>query len=851
MALPDPINEQPSWQEIALVEGMEIEPEIVSEDVPLDEPPPDDGSVEVVIGGEIEIEVSPEETPENFYRNLAEELDDDTLNGLAGDLLSDYEVHKTSRADWEERIADGMDLLGFDIENREEPFEGASGATHPLLAEAVFQFQSQALNELLPAKGPARTVVVGEKTPDKQAQAQRVKEFLNYYITEVMPEYTAESDRLFLHLALAGSAFKKHWFDEKMGRVVSRFVPAVNIVVPAEATDLETCGFVAHRMPDYSLNDVRKMQALGIYRDTLVRAGANDTTDAIDDKSQELSGVEASQQSVMHDTVTLIEFHVDLDLPGFEDTVDGEPTGIALPYVVTVVEDTEEVLSIVRNYDQDDDYRLKKQHFTHYWFMPGVGFYGTGLIYAIGGLSKAATAALRQLLDSGTLANLPGGFKLKNLRVSDANEPIQPGEWRDVDAIGDSIRDSLFPMPYKEPSQTLFALLGFVVEAGQRFVGVTNLKVGDGPDNIAMGTVMALIEQGSRIMSAIHKRMHSSQRNELKILTRLISENLADNGYPYDVPGTGRSIKAQDFDVRTIDVLPVSDPNVFSRTQRIVMAQTLLEAAGAAPQLYNMPVVHRQFLEAMGFENVDSLMLTPPQNPDEPADPAQENINALDQVRLQAFEGQDHEAHIMAHIVFAASPNIATMPLVAMSLQKHVMHHAQLQAEEQAAQATQPGTPQYHAMVAELIARNMLRIRELSQQVSQQGEDDGPDPVIALKELELQQQAQRDQARAQLDEMRLQLDAQDKQARQQVEQQRLSQQQAAEQARQQTQQQSEQSRQQAQADRQQEQIAAQQQTQAERLALEEQRLMLERQKAEEMARHRQQQLEIQRRGGRG
>jgi len=835
------------WREIAYAEGMEVEPEIVSEEIPLDPPdesPETDGVVEVIIGEIVEVEPV-EEDDDNFSRNLAEEMDPDVLATLASSLVDDFKAHEADRADWQEQITRGLDLLGFNTEERDEPFEGASGATHPLLAEAAYQFQSQAFNEMLPAKGPARTVVLGKQTPDKMARANRVRNYLNYYITDVMEEYETEADQLFLHLALSGSAFKKHWYDETLGRIASRFVSADNVVVPGVATDLETCEFVAHRMPNYSSNDVRKLQVQGLYRDVDFMSSYSTDLSEIEDKVNEIVGTSGAPPQALFasESCTLIEFHVSLDLPGFEDTdAAGEETGVALPYIVTVLEDNLQVLSITRNYRPDDPKRRKLNYFTHYRFLPGLGFYGTGLIQAIGGLSKAATAALRQLMDAGTLANLPAGFKLKNLRVSDNNEPLQPGEWRDVDSVGDSIRDSLFPLPYKEPSQTLFALLGFVVEAGQRFVGVTNLKVGDGPENVAMGTVMALIEQGSRVMSAIHKRMHRALRAELKILTRLVSEHVAEDGYPYTVANADQSVQQADFDPSIVEVLPVSDPNVFSRTQRIVMAQTLLEAATAAPQMYDMHAVHRQFLDAMGFENIDALMLSTVQNTDTPIDPAQENINALDQVKLKAFPGQDHSSHIMAHIVFGSTPMVGAQPLVGMALQKHIMEHAKLQAEEEAAQVAQPGSRQFDATVAKLIAQNMLRVKELSQQVSQQGQPQ-QDPVVMLKEMELQQRQQSDQAKQQLDQMKAQLNAQtDQQRLQAAEQQRQSNERMA-QARIDAAREADQRKIAAQDQRMQEQLLQQAQAERQRQQLERERLALAREKAEQDAMFRRQELQ--------
>ena len=718
---------------------------------------------------------------EEFYANLADSIPDRELQRIAGDLLGEFDANKAGRQEWEEAYANGLELLGFTYEERTQPFRGASAVTHPLLAEAATQFQAQAFNELLPASGPVRTVVIGKETRDKVEQAQRVKQFMNYYITDVMEDYTPDMDQMLFYLPLAGSTFKKTYYDDTMGRAVSKFVPAENLVVPYETADLDTCPNVTQvfRM---SLNDLRKKQIAGFYRDVKV-IPAQAEMDGITEELDKIEGVEPSQ--IDYDC-TLLECHVDLDLEGYEDVDDeGEPTGIKIPYVVTISQDNGEILSIRRNYREDDELKRKIQYFTHFKFLPGFGFYGLGLIHTIGGLSRTATAALRQLIDAGTLSNLPAGFKARGLRIRDDDDPLQPGEFRDVDAPGGAIRDSLMPLPFKGPDATLFQLLGFVVQAGQRFATITDLKVGDGNQSAAVGTTIAMMEQGSRVMSAVHKRLHYSMRQEFKILSRVMSESLPQE-YPYSVQGADASVMREDFDDR-VDVIPVSNPNVFSQAQRIVLAQTKLQLAGAAPELHNMHEVYRDMYEALGVTDVDRIMKAVPTDDPMPIDPAQENINSLDMLQLKAFEGQNHQAHIMAHLVFGSSAMVASLPPVAMALQKHVMEHVKIAAQEQAMvafsqqvqQAQQQGMQispedemlQMEQLTAQFIAEGMQQVKQLSGELSGAGQ---PDPLVKLKEQELQIKAQSEQNDAQMDAQKIQLDAQAMQNRQSQFQQRLA-----------------------------------------------------------------------------
>ena len=714
--------------------------------------PEEDGGVT------IDFEPSDEkDVGDDFYGNLAEALSDGELGRISGDLLEQYDANKASRQEWEDAYADGLDLLGFNYEERTQPFQGASGVTHPLLAEAATQFQAQAFNELLPAGGPVRTAILGSESPQKQAQAQRVRQFMNYYITDVMEEYTPELDQMLFYLPLAGSTFKKVYYDDTLGRAVSKFIPAEHLVVPYETSDLETCPNIT-QVIRMSLNDLRKRQISGFYRDIPVIP----TQQEMDSVTEEINNIDGVSPSQIDYDCTVLECHVDLDIEGFEDVDDdGEPTGIKVPYVVTISYDNGQILSIRRNYVEDDEDQRKVQYFVHYKFLPGFGFYGLGLIHTIGGLSRTATAALRQLIDAGTLANLPAGFKARGLRIRDDDDPLQPGEFRDVDAPSGALRDSLMLLPFKGADQTLLTLMGFVVDAGRRFATITDMKVGDGNQQAAVGTTMALLEQGSRIMSAIHKRLHYAMRLEFKILARVMSESLPQE-YPYSVEGADSRVMATDFDSR-VDVLPVSDPNVFSQAQRIVLAQTKLELAGAAPDLHNMYEVYRDMYEALGVRDVDRLMKRLPDEEPKPTDPAQENIDSLDMITLKAFEGQEHQAHIMSHLVFGASPMVASLPPVAIALQKHVLEHVKLQAMEQAMAQRPQNELQYEALVAQGVAAGMQQVRELSAQISGANQ---PDPLVQLKEQELQIRAQAEQADTALDQAKLQLDAQNQEQRQ-------------------------------------------------------------------------------------
>ena len=642
---------------------------------------PDAGDTEITPteDGGVEINFEPgafnQEQGESHFDNLAELLPEETLNPLGSELVQNYQEYKSSRKDWEESYAKGLDLLGFKYENKSEPFQGASGATHPVLAEAITQFQALAFKELLPADGPVRTRTVGASTPQKNDQANRVKEFMNYQLMDVMKEYEPEFDQMLFYLPLSGSAFKKVYYDDLLGRTVSKFVPADDLIVPYNATSLEDAEAVIHRLK-ISENELRKQQVGGFYRDIELPSPYSPETE-VEKKERMLEG---TKKTFNENIYTLLEFHVNLDLEGFEDRgPDGDETGIKLPYIVTVEEGSREVLSIRRNFEVADPKKQKIPYFVHFKFLPGLGFYGFGLIHMIGGLSRTATSALRSLLDAGTLSNLPAGFKMRGIRIRDDAQSIQPGEFRDVDAPGGNIRDSFMTLPFKEPSQTLLQLMGVVVSAGQRFASIADLQVGEGNQQAAVGTTVALLERGSRTMSAIHKRIYAALKNEFKLMARVFKLYLPQE-YPYDVVGGQRMIKQQDFDDK-IDIIPVADPNIFSQSQRISIAQTELQLATSQPQLHNMYAAYRNMYEALGVKNIDTV-LKAPQRP-MPMDPAVEHIQALGGQPFQAFKGQDHQAHITAHLSFMATNMARNNPAVMASLQKNIFEHISLMALEQ------------------------------------------------------------------------------------------------------------------------------------------------------------------------
>ena len=657
----------PNPQDVAIAE-QEVQQDVEN---PVDVQQNEDGSVDINFDP---MAMNPGQDM-GHYSNLAELLPDDVLDRLGSKLHQDYSDYKTSRKDWERAYTTGLDLLGFNYDDRSEPFKGASGATHPVLAEAVTQFQALAYKELLPAEGPVRTQIIGLPTPDKEQQSQRVKSFMNYQLMDQMKEYEPEFDQMLFNLPLAGSTFKKVYYDELMQRAVSKFVPADDLVVPYTATSLDDCESIIH-VVRMSENELRKQQVGGFYRDIEVNPTHINETEA-EKKERALEGVSKGRDERMY---SILECHVNVDLEGFEDVgQNGEPTGIKLPYIVTLEEGTRKILSIRRNYEVGDPLKNKINYFVHFKFLPGLGFYGFGLIHMIGGLSRTATAALRQLLDAGTLSNLPAGFKMRGIKMRDEAQSIQPGEFRDVDAPGGNLKDAFMMLPFKEPSQTLLQLMGVVVSAGQRFASIADLQVGDGNQQAAVGTTVAMLERGSRVMSAIHKRLYAAMKKEFGLLARIFKLYLPPI-YPYDVVGGQRQIKQLDFDDR-VDILPVADPNIFSQTQRISLAQTELQLATSNPQLHNQYEIYRNMYEALGVKDIDLILKKPPQPM--PKDPALEHIDALAGLPFQAFPGQDHRAHITAHLNFLATNMVRTAPMVTAAVEKNCLEHISLMAQEQ------------------------------------------------------------------------------------------------------------------------------------------------------------------------
>ena len=684
-----------------------------------------DVNVEMMEDGGAEVDFDPNaggmEGGEQHEANLAEFMEEEDMSSLASDLQSSFDEMKSSRQEWEDGYTKGLDLLGFKYENRSEPFQGASGATHPVLAEAVTQFQALAYKELLPAGGPVRTQILGRVDPPKEQQAQRVKDFMNHQIMNVMKEYEPEFDQMLFNLPLAGSTFKKVYFDSVIGRTVSKFVPAEELMVPYNATSLDDTDTIIHVIK-MSGNDVLKQQISGFYRDIELSEPGTDSYNEVKDAKDRITGVAADNYNEMH---TLLECHVELDLEGFEDKdlQTQEETGLKLPYIVTIDDDSSKVLSIRRNYGAQDQLKKRKDYFVHFKFLPGLGFYGFGLIHMIGGLSRTATAALRQLLDAGTLSNLPSGFKQRGIRVRDEAQPLQPGEFRDVDAPGGNLRDAFMPLPFKEPSQTLLSLMGVVVQAGQRFASIADMQVGDGNQSAAVGTTVALLERGSRVMSAIHKRLYQGMKCEFMLMAEAFATYLPKQ-YPYDIVGGQREIFATDFDER-VDVIPVADPNIFSQSQRIQIAQTELQMAMSNPDLHNIYHAYRHMYEALGVKDVDILL--PPPAPMQPMDPASENILGLAGKKFKAFPKQDHQAHMRAHLQFMGTTMARNNPKALMKLQTNCMEHINLMAGEQ---------------IEVEFAEEIEQMKQMDQQMQQMMQQQGPQAQQNPQFVQMQKQAE-------------------------------------------------------------------------------------------------------------
>ena len=683
----------------------------------------DDGSAEEIITNET---IDQSQIP--FDANLSEYISDDKLSKFSSDLVNAFEADKDSRKDWEDTYVKGLDMLGFKYEDRTQPFEGASGVVHPLLAESVTQFQAQAYKELLPPSGPVRTQIVGAVAPEIELQSDRVKEYMNYYIMNVMEEFDPEMDQLLFYLPLSGSAFKKVYYDEILKRCVSKFVTSEDCVVNYMATDLEQAERITHCIK-MSANEVKKFQVSGFYRDIPVVSGQVDVTADVQSKVNELEGVSQTNQGE-DDEHLILEMHVNADVPGFEDT-----SGIKLPYIITIDKFSQKILSIRRNWAEGDLTFKKKSYFVHFKFLPGLGFYGFGLIHMLGGLSRTATSVLRQLIDAGTLANLPAGFKARGMRIRDHDEPLQPGEFRDVDVTGTSIKESLLPLPYKEPSQTLFALLGFAVDAGKSFAAIADMKMGEGNEQNPVGTTLALLERGTKVMSAIQKRLHYSQRKEFKLLANCI-QMFTPPEYPYQVVGGERMIKQSDFDER-VDILPVSDPNIFSMSQRVMLAQQQLQLATSNPEMHNMREAYRRMYQAMGVDNIDAILKADEQNEPQPLSPAVENAAAMKGSPLKAFIQQDHPAHMKAHAEFMFTRMVQINPPLYSMLQAHVSEHvalmAQKQVQEQFAEMEQDLQQQMQA--AQMNPQEMQRLDGLAQQMMM-------DKTNAIANLEAQMTAQ-------------------------------------------------------------------------------------------------------------
>ncbi len=709
-----------------------------------------------------------EEMPTKFGENLAEVLDDRELNTIASELVSSYEEDLESREDWFQTYSEGLDLLGISSDSRSQPFVGASGVHHPILAEAVTQFQAQAYKEMLPAGGPVDTEVLGITDNAKLEKANRVKNFMNYQITYKMEEYDPEMDQLLFYLPLSGSAFKKVYYDPAIGRAVARFVKSEHLVVPYYAVDLLTTPRITHVI-HMNENELRKLQLSGFYKDIeIMSPSSNPEVTEVDDKIEELQGL---TRTISDEEFTLLEMHVNLDLEGYQDVSEnGEETGLALPYIVTICKDNNKVLAIRPNYDENDPMRKKTEYFTHYKFLPGLGFYGFGLIHMLGGLTKSVTAILRQLIDAGTLSNLPAGFKSRGLNIQRHDDPLQPGEWRDVDAPGGRLQDAFIPLPYKEPSATLTTLLAALVDSGKRFAATVEDPTGDGNSEAPVGTTVALMEKGQRVMSAIHKRLHYAQRCEFKILKRVFGEFLPPE-YPYQVQGATENVFKQDFD-SSVDVIPVSDPNIFSMTQRITLAQTQLQMAQSAPDLHDLRESYRKMYLALNIKDIDALL--PPEEEIPPRDPISEQQAVLTGNPIKAYEFQNHEAYIASHSAFLQNPMVQQNPVATQAIGANIQEHQAMLYKLQIEQAMGQPLPEIQdgQMPPEVMNQIALMAQTATQQVTGQAQAmakamETPDPQRQMFEQQLQLEREQlmqkegdDQRDAQLDAMKTELDAQ-------------------------------------------------------------------------------------------
>ena len=737
---------------------------------------PEAVSIETEDGGMI-IDFDPSADQEvDFNANLAEHLDERDLDRLAGELIGAFESDKDSRGDWERTYIEGLDNLGLKIEERTEPWSGACGVYHPLLSEAVIRFQSQAISEIMPASGPVRTKIVGKMTEEKEKQSMRVESYMNYLITDIMTEYRNEVERMLFSLPLAGSAFKKIYWDVTMQRPCSMFIPAEDFVVSYGASDLRTAIRATHVMR-MTLNDIMKLQYADFYRDVVLPQSSHAISDKVKEKYGELTGDTPNYAYEMNtyskDGVhTLLEMHVDLDLEGFEDVNEGQETGIALPYVVTLDKGSATILSIRRNYMPDDPQKMRRQHFVHYQYMPGLGFYGFGLIHMVGGLAKSATSLLRQLVDAGTLSNLPGGLKTRGLRIKGDDTPIYPGEFRDVDVPGGSIRDNITFLPYKEPSATLYQLLGNIVEEGRRFASITDLKVSDMNNQAPVGTTLALLERNMKVMSAIQSRLHASMRHELRILSEIIKDYMPE-AYEYEIDDD-QTIKASDFDDR-VDIIPVSDPNAATMAQRIMQYQAALQLAQTAPQMYDMPKLHRQMLEVLGIRDPQDIV--PLEDDIKPTDPVSENMDILNGKPVKAFQYQDQTAHITVHMSMIQDPKVQEVASKApnadamqAALSAHIVEHLGFEYRKQIEQELgtelppigEPLPPELEERLSALVAAAAEQLLGRNQQEAQQEkyQEQMEDPVLQMQKQELQIKQQSAESKASIDEAKIAADMQ-------------------------------------------------------------------------------------------
>jgi len=767
MAIEKSLNQAPLG--LADEDLMVAEPDI---EIEIEDPE----EVKIRMGG-LEIEIDPDKETDDFNANLAESMEDDELVGLVTDLLGDFEEDISSRKDWMQTYVDGLDLLGLRLEDRTEPWPGACGVYHPLLAEAVVKFQAETIMETFPAQGPVKTQIIGKETPEKTEAAQRVKDDMNYQLTEVMVEYRPEHERMLWGLALAGNAFKKVYYDPSLERQVSIYVPAEDVVVPYGASNLETADRVTHVMRK-TPNDLRKLQVAGFYCDVDL-GDPQDTFDEVEKKIAEKMGFRA----VTDDRFKILEMQVNLDLEGHEDKdKDGKTTGIALPYIVTIEKQSQTILAIRRNWHPDDPTKQKRSHFVHYPYVPGFGFYALGLIHLIGAFAKSGTSLIRQLVDAGTLSNLPGGFKTKGLRVKGDDTPIAPAEFRDVDVASGTIKDNIMTLPYKEPSQVLMSLLNQIVDEGRRFASAADLKVSDMSAQSPVGTTLAILERTLKVMSAVQARVHYAMKQEFKLLKNIIRD-YTDDEYTYEPDTSHPRAKQSDYDM--VEVIPVSDPNAATMSQKVVQYQAVLQLASGAPQIYDLPMLHRQMLEVLGIKNASKLVPLP--DDEKPKDPLSENMNVIKGKPLKAFIYQDHDAHITAHMTFLQDPMTAQMigqnPMaqqIGAALQAHVAEHYGFkyrQMIEQKLGAPLPDPDEempedYEVAISRLVARaaQQLMTQNQAQAAQQEAQQQAQDPIIQMQMQELQIKAQDQQRKVQKD----QTDAQLKQAQLLIEAERIA-----------------------------------------------------------------------------